>query len=334
MAVRRSEGILSAPETTVRLGARLAGACPFAFQIGEPLYEYCEMPDERTKLERYVPRQTARRSGTGTRRKPKPSLLDLKLRARRAAKRAKRAKRGKGRRPLGRSRGRNATGGRKSGRTRARRTPGVAAALSEFDGESATAPAVPPDPRFELASLTVELVPRPLWYASNIRTVAPQEDWDLLRRAVYRIARYRCEICGGRGPVHPIECHEVWKYDEATKVQTLERLIGLCPLCHSVKHMGRSQVVGNGEQAMAQLASVNGWPPEIAQHYVDLAFRKWARRSAMRGWRLVVDWDALGARYGVALSLRGIVEYPARERNMVTNPRSDPEATVGAHSSS
>lgn len=237
--------------------------------------------------------------------------LDQKLRVKRAARRARRLKKGKGRRPLGRRPTRGLT--KTAARNRTRRPRRRRSLEKELVRPPAPLqrPLPEPDPRFDSARLTLELVPRPLWYKSNIRTVLPKEDWDLLRRSVYRRANYLCEICGGRGPNHPIECHEVWRYDEAARTQTLERMIGLCPACHGVKHMGRSQVVGRGDEAMAHLAAVNGWPPDLAQRYVGMAVYVWGRRSGLTGWRLLVNWDEISANYGVTLSLHGSTEYPA-----------------------
>ncbi len=98
--------------------------------------------------------------------------------------------------------------------------------------ERAPAPALPPRPPVTVppARLTVELVPKTSWY-NNIRALVDELDWDRIRRQVYRQADYRCEICGGRGPEHPVECHEVWRYDDRTHVQMLVRMIALCPAC-------------------------------------------------------------------------------------------------------
>lgn len=76
--------------------------------------------------------------------------------------------------------------------------------------------------------------------------------------------------------------------------------------------MGHSQIVGEGEQALAHLAKVNEWAPELAQSYVDLAFHIWTRRSQLKGWKLIVDWDAIGSEYGVPLSLHGQATYPPK----------------------
>ena len=131
--------------------------------------------------------------------------------------------------------------------------------------------------------LTVELIPSTSWF-TNVRSLLPEEEWDLVRRAVYRRARYRCEVCDGRGggpegPNHPVECHEVWTYDDEHHVQRLEGLVALCPACHRVKHLGLASVNGRYDEALQHLASVNGWPLPEAERYARSAFARWEERS-------------------------------------------------------
>lgn len=126
--------------------------------------------------------------------------------------------------------------------------------------------------------LTIELVPSSSWF-TNARSRLPEDEWDLVRRAVYKRARYRCEVCGGRGERHPVECHEVWAYDDEHHVQRLERLIALCPACHKVKHLGLASVNGQYDEALQHLAGVNGWALEQAQQYAQLTFAQWEQRS-------------------------------------------------------
>jgi hypothetical protein len=142
--------------------------------------------------------------------------------------------------------------------------------------------------------LTIELVPQTCWF-SNVRDRVSREDWDRMRKQVYKRADHRCEVCGGRGSKHPVECHEVWEYDETARVQRLVRMIALCPACHEVKHMGLAGIKGRGEIAAAHLAEVNGWTPQVTAVYIDQAFAVWKERSD-RTWSL--DVSALAA-YGV-----------------------------------
>ncbi len=142
------------------------------------------------------------------------------------------------------------------------------------------APAVPQRPPVVVppARLTIELVPKTSWY-NNVRALTDELGWDRIRRQVYRQADYRCEVCGGKGPEHPVECHEVWRYDDRTGVQLLVRMIALCPACHQVKHIGLANVKGQSAQARGHLARVNGWTLAQADAYIAEAFQVWAQRS-------------------------------------------------------
>lgn len=132
--------------------------------------------------------------------------------------------------------------------------------------------------------LTVELVPKTCHY-SNLRSELPRTDWDRLRRLCYHQAGYRCEVCGGRGDRHPLECHEVWEYDDVRMVQALAGVVALCPACHEVKHLLRATKAGRQEQALAHLAEVNGWTPAQTRRYFGGECVTWARRSRVE-WTL------------------------------------------------
>jgi hypothetical protein len=132
--------------------------------------------------------------------------------------------------------------------------------------------------------LTIELVPQTAWY-SNVRSNVTKGQWDVLRKECYSNAGYQCEICKGRGPKHPVECHEIWDYNDETCEQTLKGLIALCPDCHKVKHMGYARISGNYDRALAHLAKVNGLTEEEADAYVHHCFEKWEERS-QKEWKL------------------------------------------------
>ena len=146
----------------------------------------------------------------------------------------------------------------------------------------------------EIPRLTIELVPKTCWF-SNVRSEVTGKAWDKIRRAVAQAAGQCCEVCGGRGPKWPVECHEVWEYRDETRVQRLVRMIALCPDCHQVKHMGLANVKGKGEEAVNHLAKINGWGIEEANRYVESAFDLWNQRSQVE-WTL--DLTAL-RQYGV-----------------------------------
>ena len=126
--------------------------------------------------------------------------------------------------------------------------------------------------------LTIELVPQTSWY-SNVRSNVTSSEWDVLRRGSYKKAGYKCEICSGVGPKHPVECHEIWEYDDEALTQTLTGLVSLCPSCHQVKHIGLARIKGNYPKALKHLSEVNGITEEEAHEYVEECFKIWKERS-------------------------------------------------------
>lgn len=125
--------------------------------------------------------------------------------------------------------------------------------------------------RFPSPKLTIELVPSSL-HGRNLHNgeYISQKTWRKLSKRVYKRAGYCCEICGGKGTRHPVECHEVWKYDLTSFDQRLVKLIALCPYCHMVKHIGLAGHKNKMGLAITHLARVNGWTSRQAIHYKDL----------------------------------------------------------------
>jgi hypothetical protein len=136
--------------------------------------------------------------------------------------------------------------------------------------------------------LTVELVPSTCWF-SNLRSELSKDEWDRLRRATYERAGQRCEVCGQKGSAHPVECHEVWEYDDKQHVQRLAGLVALCPACHESKHMGYASTTGRSAQARTHLARVNGWSMDSVELYLEAEFEQWSIRS-QHEWTLDLSW--------------------------------------------
>ena len=136
--------------------------------------------------------------------------------------------------------------------------------------------------------LTIELVPETCWY-SNVRSEVSKEDWDIIRKDVYKKAGYKCEICGGVGPKWPVECHEIWDYSDDDLIQKLTGMIALCPDCHTVKHPGLANIKGRGHVVIEQLMEVNEWEYWVAQNYVKAAFDVWEKRSKKQ-WILDISY--------------------------------------------
>lgn len=132
--------------------------------------------------------------------------------------------------------------------------------------------------------LTIELVPQTSWY-KNVRSNVSKEEWEKLKKITFSRAGYKCEICGGRGVRWPVECHEIFTYDDENHIQKLVRLMALCPACHEVKHIGLAGLRGVGDLAKAHLAKVNNWSIEDAELYIEGCFELWHRRSCHQ-WKL------------------------------------------------
>lgn len=146
--------------------------------------------------------------------------------------------------------------------------------------------------------LTIELVPETCWF-TNLRSELTEEAWNRIRRQAYRESNYRCAICGGIGPKHPVEAHEVWHYDDNLNIQRLIGVIALCPSCHAVKHMGRTMKLGDPDSAFEHMKKVNKIKDdEELKILVIQAFQQWEKRSKFK-WEL--DMSVITRKYNITL---------------------------------
>ena len=140
--------------------------------------------------------------------------------------------------------------------------------------------------------LTIELVPKTAWY-TNVRSNVSRPEWDKIRKECYKRANYHCEICHdqgmNQGAKWPVECHEIWSYDDLKCVQTLTGLISLCPRCHKAKHPGLAQINGEIEIVYGQLMRVNKMTRIEAESYLQTCFEVWQDRSAY-SWTCNVEY--------------------------------------------
>lgn len=159
--------------------------------------------------------------------------------------------------------------------------------------------------------LTAELVPKTCWY-TNVRSNVPERIWDIIRKACYKKANHKCEICTetglSQGYNHPVECHEIWVYDDVNKKQILKGFISLCPLCHKVKHPGLANIKGESELVIKQLMKVNGINRKEALNHLDESFTIWQEKSNHQ-WILDISYADL---YVVAAKLEGKELFPKK----------------------
>ena len=147
--------------------------------------------------------------------------------------------------------------------------------------------------------LTIELVPHTCWW-TNVRSNVSKKDWEKCKAYVRARSGDKCEVCGGQGTKHPVECHEIWEYEmiaygSGANVQRLVDLIALCPDCHRVKHIGHTTQIGGVkalDRAIQHLCRVNQWEPEEAEAYIQQAFKEFDRRS-LEEWELDIDFLAV-----------------------------------------
>jgi hypothetical protein len=168
------------------------------------------------------------------------------------------------------------------GRTLARRVLGKVRDANGFRVRTMDSP---------MTTLELELVPSTSW-GDNLRSRLSRSEWDVVRRTTYRKANFICEICGGVGPRHPVEAHEVWSYDDVNHVQTLVGMIALCPNCHQAKHIGRTLSVADEatqDRVLQHIMRVNRWPHGLLLLALEVAFTQHAERSQHQ-WTLDISW--------------------------------------------
>ena len=106
-----------------------------------------------------------------------------------------------------------------------------------------------------MSKLNFELVPDGCWY-SNLRSELSKSDWAKIKAKARKKANGKCSICGKE--TTKLETHEVWSYNAKTCVQKLENIIAICSDCHSVVHIGRTQLKGDVVRAEEHYMKVNG----------------------------------------------------------------------------
>ncbi len=135
--------------------------------------------------------------------------------------------------------------------------------------------------------LNFELVPDSCWY-SNLRSILKPKQWDIVRKEAYARAKGKCMICGR--PVKRLEAHERWSYNEQTCVQKLEDVIAICHSCHSVIHIGRTQLIGEEDKAIAHFQRVNKCTYADYIKALGEANRIHQRRNQVAEWKIDLSY--------------------------------------------
>ena len=140
--------------------------------------------------------------------------------------------------------------------------------------------------------LEIELVPKSSWY-KNLRNNISKQEWDRIRKEVYRKAGNKCGICKSSGRLF---CHEVWKYDDVKNIQSLTEFKTLCEKCHYIKHLGFVNVkTASGElpkyfmnSLIEHFCKVNNCSIKDFREHESKSYQTWLRRSKKK-WKIDVS---------------------------------------------
>jgi hypothetical protein len=132
------------------------------------------------------------------------------------------------------------------------------------------------------APLLIELVPKSA-HGVNLRSAGTKSQWKAIKELTVRLACGRCEICTAAPTEdHPLETHEVWRWEVADSRQVLVRTIALCWLCHLAKHPGVADRLHMTERMHRHVMRVNGWSGDELVHHTKDSLREWVQRSFVR----------------------------------------------------
>lgn len=135
--------------------------------------------------------------------------------------------------------------------------------------------------------LKFELVPDGCWY-SNLRSILSKEQWDFLKTDAKSRAGGKCMICGKK--TERLDAHERWSYDTVTRIQKLEDVVAVCKDCHSVIHIGFTQLKGDAERAEKHYMKVNNATYSEYRAALGKANELHRKLNEIPEWKLDLTW--------------------------------------------
>lgn len=125
--------------------------------------------------------------------------------------------------------------------------------------------------------LAISLIPGPLW-GQNLRNALSREEWSRIRDDVLTRQDHQCAICESGIAT---ECHEHWQYDDIARIQRLNRIEGVCKLCHYAIHIRRTRVGSPDavENVISHYLTVNGCDRDAFEADEKEAVRLFTERS-------------------------------------------------------
>ncbi len=135
--------------------------------------------------------------------------------------------------------------------------------------------------------LDIEVLPSGAWN-NNLRTLFSKKAWDFIREDAYARAHGKCSIC--KRKVNRLEAHERWEFSKEAGVQKLVDVIAVCNSCHSVIHIGRTQLIGYEDRAIKHFQKVNGCDYQGYISALKRANERCIDLSTVSDWILDLDW--------------------------------------------
>lgn len=129
------------------------------------------------------------------------------------------------------------------------------------------------DRTFGQAGLHIDLFPKSCW-CKKIRFAMDRDEADRVQDLVLGRVNRTCEACGIQDVDKRFDMHGRWSYDDATKTQTLVRLVAMCEDCFDVTHFGAASYAGRRDRAMAHWQHVTGRTYEECKLHIDQAYAR------------------------------------------------------------
>ncbi len=139
------------------------------------------------------------------------------------------------------------------------------------------------------SELFIDLIPKSCWF-TNVRYCVSKEDWNKIRKIIYKRTGYICECCkiDCIKSNNSIEAHERWHYDYENKIQKLVRLVALCKKCHQSTHYGFAKINGKEKEAIEHLQMVRNFNLSELNEHVNMAYSSWFEKNQY-SWNLNLD---------------------------------------------
>ena len=143
--------------------------------------------------------------------------------------------------------------------------------------------------------LELHLIPQSSFFC-NLRTALGNK-WYPLSKQIRKEHNDTCQYCGAIKDTKKglyIHCHEVWEYNESTKIQKLIGFECLCSDCHAVHHWEYSRISNRDLNALLKHAcKVNNCSQDEFKRHIQEAGDLWIKRSAIQ-WKLEYgEWASL-----------------------------------------